>query len=150
MENSFTINIDDYFYEYEIAQMVRDEVRYYIRNRVEEAFETKSISSIISNVASDITMRILAEQDVDIHQKIADKILECLDDLSLYYILRDDYNGNRSKGQQVLDECIEEARPKIQQKIDKIIEHKLNADWLVDEVCDAFYTKLCEQLTKRS
>lgn len=149
METSFTINICDYFNEDEIEQMVRDEVQCYIRNRVRDSLRTSSISSIISNVAGDITMRILVEQDVDIHQKIVDKTFECLDELSLYYILRNDDTGNKSKGQQVLDECVEEARPKIQQKIDEIVENKLNANWLVDEVCDAFYNKLYEQLTKR-
>lgn len=149
METSFTIDIYNYFNEGEIEQMVRDEVQCYVRNRVRDSLRTSSISSIISNVAGDITMRILAEQDADIHQKIADKTLECFDELSLYCILRNDDNGKKSKGQQVLDECVEEARPKIQQKIDEIVENKLNANWLVDEVCDAFYNKLYEQLTKR-
>ena len=149
METSFTIDIYDYFDEYEIKQMVRDEVQCYIRNRVRGSLEAGSISSIIANVAGDITMRILAEQDVDIYQKIADKTLECFDELSLYCILRNDDNGKKSKGQQVLDECVEGARPKIQQKIDEIVENKLNANWLVDEVCDTFYNKLYEQLTKR-
>lgn len=149
MKTSFTIDVYDYFDEYEIEQIIRDEVRCYIRNRVRDSLGINSISTIISNVAGDITMRILAEQDVDIHQKIANKTLESLDELSLYYILRNDDTGNKSKGQQVLDECVEEARPKIQQKIDEIVENKLNANWLVDEVCDAFYNKLYEQLTNR-
>lgn len=149
MKTSFTIDVYDYFDEYEIEQIIRDEVRCYIRNRVRDSLGINSISTIISNVAGDITMRILAEQDVDIHQKIADKTLESIDELSLYYILRNDDTGNKSKGQQVLDECVEEARPKIQQKVDEIVENKLNANWLVDEVCDAFYNKLYEQLTKR-
>ena len=80
------------------------------------------------------------------HQKIAEKTLECVDDLSLYNIFRNNSDGNKSKGQKVLDECVEEARPKIQEKVDEIIEGKLNANWLINEVTDAFYEKLRYQL----
>lgn len=144
MEVSF--DIEDYFDTDEINEIVRAEAEYIIRDKVDKALRVVSISDIIYSTASKIVINILKEQEVDLHQKIADKTLECVDELSLYDILRDDDNGNKSKGQQVLDECVEEARPKIQQKVDDIIEDKLNAGWLVDEVVDAFYYKLREQL----
>ena len=144
MEASF--DIEDYFDADEIDEMVRAEAEYIIRDKVNKALRSVSISDIIYSTASKTAIEILEEQEVDLHQKIADNVLECIDDLSIYCILRNDDNGNKSKGQQVLDECVEEARPKIQQKVDDIIEDKLNAGWLIDEVVDAFYYKLREQL----
>lgn len=144
MEVSF--NIEDYFDSNEIDEIVRSEAGYIINEKVNKYLRGISISDIIFNVAYKTTLKILEEQEVDLHQKIADKVLECIDDLSLYYVLRDDNDGKKSKGQQVLDECVEEARPKIQQKVDEIIEGKLNTDFLIDEVVDAFYSKLREQL----
>ena len=144
MEVSF--EIEDYFDSNEIYEMVRYEAQYIIEEKVNKALRIVGISDIISNVAYKTTINILKEQEVDLHQKIADKVLECIDDLSLYHILRNDDDGNKSKGQQVLDECVEEARPKIQQKVDEIVEGKLNTGFLIDEVVDAFYCKLREQL----
>ena len=146
MQATFDINIDDYMSISEIGEMVRDEVRYQISDKVDRALKRVSISDIIYSTARKTAMQLLEEQDVDLHQKIADKVLESIDDLSLYYVLCDDDNGNKSKGQIVLDECVEEARPKIQQKVDEIIEDKLNADWLVDCVLDDFYNRLRDQL----
>ena len=146
MQATFDINIDDYISINEVGEMVRDEVRYQISDKVDKALRYVSVSDIIYSVASKTAMQLLEEQDVDMHQKIADKVLESIDDLSLYYVLRDDDNGNKSKGQIVLDECVEEARQKIQQKVYEIIEDKLNADWLVDCVLDDFYNRLRDQL----
>lgn len=146
MEATFNINISDYMSTSEIAEMVRDEVQYQISDKVKKSLKYVSVGDIIQSAARKTAMQLLEEQDADIHQKMANKVLECIDDLSLYYVLCNDDNGNKSRGQIVLDECVEEARPKIQQKVDEIIEDKLNADWLVDEVVDAFYGKLREQL----
>ena len=146
MQATFDINIDDYISINEVGEMVRDEVRYQISDKVDRALRYVSVSDIIYSVASKTAMQLLEEQNVDLHQKIADKVLESIDDLSLYHVLRDDDNGNKSKGQIVLDECVEEAKPKIQQKVNEIIEDKLNADWLVDLVVDDFYSRLRDQL----
>lgn len=146
MQATFDINIDDYMSISEIGEMVRDEVRYQISDKVDRALKRVSISDIIYSTARKTAMQLLEEQEVDLHQKIADKVLESIDELSLYYVLRDDDKGNKSKGQLVLDECVEEAKPKIQQKVDEIIEDKLNADWLVDLVVDDFYGRLRDQL----
>ena len=146
MEATFNINISDYMGTSEIAEMVRDEVQYQIRDKVERSLKYVSVGDIIQSAARKTAVQLLEEQDADIHQKMANKVLECIDDLSLYYVLCNDDNGNKSRGQIVLDECVEEARPKIQQKVDEIIEDKLNADWLIDEVVDTFYGKLRDQL----
>lgn len=146
MQVSFNIDINDYMSANDIEYMVREEVRYQISDKVDHALKYVAISDIIYSTASKIAMQILEEQDANLHQKMADKVIECVDDLSLYYVFRDDDKGNKSKGQLVLDECVEEAKPKIKQKVDDIIEDKLNADWLIDEVVDAFYGKLSEQL----
>lgn len=146
MQASLSIDINDYMSANEIEEMIRDEVRYQIRDKVDNALRCVTVSDIIYSTASKIAIRLLEEQEVDLHQRMADKVLECVDDLSLYYVFRNDDNGNKSKGQIVLDECVEEARPKIQEKVDNIIEDRLNADWLVDLVVDDFYGRLRDQL----
>lgn len=146
MDVSFNIDINDYLSASEIEEMVRDEVRYYISDKVDKALRHVAISDIIYSTARKVTMQMLEEQDIDLHQKMADKVIECVDDLSLYYILRNIDDETKSAGQVVLDECVWEARPKIQKKIDEIIEDKLNADWLVDEVVEVFYSRLRDQL----
>lgn len=149
MKASFNIDINDYMSVDEIGEMIRDEVRYQISDKVDKALRHVAISDIICNTARKVTMQMLEEQDVDIHQKMTDKVLDCVDDLSLYYILRNINDETKSAGQIVLDECVWEARPKIQKKIDDIIEDKLNADWLIDCVVDDFYDRLRNQLVRK-
>lgn len=149
MDVSFNIDINDYLSASEIEEMVRDEVRYYISDKVDKTLRHVAISDIIYSTARKVTMQMLEEQDIDLHQKMADKVLECVDDLSLYYILRNNDDETKSAGQVVLDECVWEARPKIQQKVNEIIEDKLNADWLIDLVVDDFYGRLRDQLIGR-
>lgn len=146
MDVSFNIDINDYLSANEIEEMVRDEVRYYISDKVDKALRHVAISDIIYSTARKVTMQMIEEQDIDLHQKMADKVLECVDDLSLYYILRNTDDETKSAGQVVLDECVWEARPKIQQKVNEIIDDKLNADWLIDLVVDDFYGRLRDQL----
>lgn len=146
MKASFNIDINEYLSANEIEAMVRDEVRYYISDKVDKALRHVAISDIIYSTASEIALQLLEEQDVDLHHKVANKVLECVDGLERWNVFCDSKEHGKSKGQLVLDECVEESRPKIQKKVDEIIEDKLNADWLVDEVADAFYGKLREQL----
>lgn len=141
-----SLNIEDYLDNDEIKEMVRDATGRAITEKVNHVLGAIGIQDIVYNVARNIVIQILEEQEIDLHQKIAEKTLECVDDLSLYNIFRNNSDGNKSKGQQVLDECVEEARPKIQEKVDEIIEGKLNANWLINEVTDAFYEKLRYQL----
>ena len=141
-----SLNIEDYLDHDEIKEMVRDATGRAITEKVNHVLGAIGIQDIVYNVARHIVIQILEEQEIDLHQKIAEKTLECVDDLSLYNIFRNNSDGNKSKGQQVLDECVEEARPKIQEKVDEIIEGKLNANWLINEVTDAFYEKLRYQL----
>ena len=141
-----SLNIEDYLDHDEIKEMVRDATGRAITEKINRVLGAIGIQDIVYNVARHIVIQILEEQEIDLHQKIAEKTLECVDDLSLYNIFRNNSDGNKSKGQQVLDECVEEARPKIQEKVDEIIEGKLNANWLINEVTDAFYEKLRYQL----
>ena len=141
-----SLNIEDYLDHDEIKEMVRDATGRAIIEKVNHVLGAIGIQDIVYNVARNIVIQILEEQEIDLHQKIAEKTLECVDDLSLYNIFRNNSDGNKSKGQQVLYECVEEARPKIQEKVEEIIEGKLNANWLINEVTDAFYEKLRYQL----
>ena len=141
-----SLNIEDYLGHDEIKEMVRDATVYAIREKVNRVLSVISIQDIVYDVAHQTVIQILKEQEVDLHQKIAEKTLECVDGLSVYNVFSSDSNGNKSKAQQVLDECAEEARPKIQEKVDEIIEGRLSANWLIEEVTDAFYNKLHEQL----
>ena len=149
MKASFNIDINDYMSVNEIGEMIHDEVRYQISDKVDKALRHVAISDIIYSTARKIAMQILEEQDIDLHQKMADKVLECIDDLSLYYILRNIDDKTLSAGQIVLNECVWEARPKIRKKVDDIIEDKLNADWLVDCVVNDFYDRLRNQLIRK-
>ena len=146
MEATFNIDISDYMSTSEIAEMVRDEVRWQIRDKVEKSLKYVGVDDIIYSAASKAAMQLLEEQDIDIYQKMATKVFECIDDLSKWQVFNDSKDHGKTKGQIVLDECVEEARPKIQQKVDEIIEDKLDADWLIDEAVDAFYGKLRDQL----
>lgn len=141
-----SLNIEDYLDHDEIKEMVRDATGRAIREKINRVLGAIGVQDIVYNVARQIVMQILEEQEVNLHQKIAEKTLECVDDLSVYNVFRTDSDGSKSKGQQVLDECVEEARPNIQEKVDEIIEGKLSASWLVNEVTDAFYEKLRYQL----
>lgn len=45
-----------------------------------------------------------------------------------------------------IEDCIDEARPKIRQKVDELIEDKLDADFLLNAVSEQFYKRLRQQL----
>ena len=83
MQVSFDIDINDYMSANDIEDMVREEVRCQISNKVDSALRYVSISDIIYSTARETAMQLLEEQDVDIHHKIANKLAECIDDLSL-------------------------------------------------------------------
>lgn len=149
MQMSFSVDIDNYISTQEIEEMIQDEIKYQITDKVIETLRILSITDIIRMTANKIVLQLIEEQDVDFRQKLADKTLECIDDLSLYHILRNNDNGEKSKGQIVLDECIKEAKPKIKQKINSLIEDKLDVDFLVEAVTDEFYNKLQNLLIKK-
>ena len=99
MEATFNIDISDYMSTSEIAEMVRDEVRWQIRDKVEKSLKYVGVGDIIYSAASKAAMQLLEEQDIDIYQKMATKVLECIDDLSKWQVFNDSKDHGKTKGQ---------------------------------------------------
>lgn len=144
MQASF--NVENYLSYDEIKAIVREEIQYEIQQNVKAYLKSVSIDKLIGYAAKEFVLQLCEEQDVDVYSGIASKVQVHIDGLQSWNVFYDHKDYGKSKGQIVLDECVEEARPKIQQKVDEIIEDKLNASWLIDEVVDTFYQKLCDQL----
>lgn len=150
-----TVDIDDYVSKDDIAEMVRDSVRYQIHQKVKDTIEWHGYDTIVANVAYSVVRYLLEEQGFDFEEILVEKTKDVINSLSAYTVFYDgaEFNsrGNQSTykahGRVVLDEVVDELKPEIESKIRSIIEDKIDADYLVDAATDAFKKELEEQLS---
>lgn len=150
-----TVNIEDYVSNADIAEMVRDAVRYQIQKKAEHIVSYYGYDALINNVAYETVRQMLDEQGFDIDEMLTENVKEVIDDLSAFTVFYDgakyDSYGSKYKykshGRIVLDEIIDELRPEIKDKVHEIMVDKIDADWLIDAATDAFENELREQLS---
>ena len=149
-----TVNIENYVSESDIAEMVRDAVRYQVQEKARHVVDYYGYDTLINNVAYETVRQMLDEQGLDINEMLTESVKEVIDDLSAYTVFYDgaEYTtyGKQSKykshGRVVLNEVIDELRPEIKDKVHELMVDKLDADWLIDAAVDAFEKELREQL----
>lgn len=149
-----TVDIEDYVSESDIAEIVRDAVRYQIRENVSNTINWYGYDTLINNVAYETVRQMLDEQGLDIDEMLTEKVKNVIDGLSAYTVFYDgaEYEryGAMSKykahGRIVLNEVIDELRPEIKDKVHELMVDKIDSDWLIDAATDAFKEELREQL----
>lgn len=149
-----TVDIEDYVSESDIAEMVRDAVRYQIQEKARYVVDYYGYDTFINNVAYETVRQMLDEQGLDINEMLTESVKKVINKLSEYTVFYDgaEYNsyGAQSKykshGRVVLNEVIDELRPEIKDKVHELMVDKIDADWLIDAATDAFQKELSEQL----
>lgn len=150
-----TVDIEDYVSESDIAEMVRDAVRYQIQEKARYVVDYYGYDTLINNVAYETVRQMLDEQGLDINEMLTESVKKVINKLSEYTVFYDgaEYNsyGAQSKykshGRVVMNEVIDELRPEIKDKVHELMVDKIDADWLIDAATDAFQKELSEQLS---
>lgn len=150
-----TVDIEDYVSESDIAEMVRDAVRYQIQEKARYVVDYYGYDTFINNVAYETVRQMLDEQGLDINEMLTESVKKVINKLSEYTVFYDgaEYNsyGAQSKykshGRVVMNEVIDELRPEIKDKVHELMVDKIDADWLIDAATDAFQKELSEQLS---
>ena len=133
---------EDYYDDETLQDMIESETRCYVRNYVQDMMQKHNywVSNFIELTAKDIVSDVLTEKIPGYKQQIADKVQETIDEMEDYNIRYSD------KFKEVMNECIEECRPIIKSKVNEVCSEKLDANYLVDNVCDEFYNMLSKML----
>lgn len=149
-----TVDIEDYVSESDIAEMVRDAVRYQIQERVGNTINWYGYDTLINNVAYETVRQMLDEQGLDINEMLTESVKNVINKLSEYTVFYDGAEYERygamseykAHGRVVLNEVIDELRPEIKDKVHELMVDKIDADWLIDAATNAFKEELREQL----
>lgn len=133
---------EDYYDDETLQDMIESETRCYIRNYVQDMMHKHEywVPNFITLTAQSIVKDTLTENIPGYKKKIAGKVQETIDEMEGFDIRYSD------KFKEVMDECIEECRPIIKSKVNKVCSENLNANYLVDCVCDEFYNMLSKML----
>ena len=133
---------EDYYDDETLQDMIESETRCYVREHVNYMMQKHQywVPDFIELTAKDIVSDVLTEKIPGYKQQIADKVQETIDEMEDYNIRYSD------KFKEVMDECIEECRPIIKSKVNEVCSENLDANYLVDCVCDEFYNMLSKML----
>lgn len=150
-----TVDFEDYVSESDIAEMVRNAVRYQIKEKARYVVDYCGYDTLINNVAYKTVRQMLDEQGLDINEMLTESVKKVIDKLSEYTVFYDGAKYNscgaqskyKSHGRVVMNEVIDELRPEIKDKVHELMVDKLDADWLIDAAVDAFKKELSEQLS---
>lgn len=133
---------EDYYDNETLQDMIEFETRCYIRNYVQDMMHRHEywVPNFITLTAQNIVKDTLAENIPRYKQKIANKLQDSIDEMEDYHIIYSDSFKN------ILNECVEECRPLIKSKVESACSENLDANYLVDCVCDEFYNMLSKML----
>ena len=101
------INIQDYLSESEIKNMVSEEARGLINQKL----RNMEVDTWVTNVSYKYVWKIIDEIVPDFDREIRDRVKKVIDDLSSYSVFkssRDPYDRHQSVGQSILEEAVKE------------------------------------------
>lgn len=133
---------EDYYDNTTLQDMIEFETRCYICNYVQDMMHRHEywVPNFITLTAQNIVKDTLTENIPGYKQKIAKKIQDIIEGMEDYQITYSDSFKN------ILNECVEECRPFIKSKVESACSENLDANYLVDCVCDEFYNMLRKML----
>lgn len=141
--SKITFDTEDYYDDETLQDMIESETRCYIRNYVQDMMRKHEywVPNFITLTAKEIVRDTLVEYIPGYKQEIADQVQN---------VIRDEYFDGHirysDKFKEVMNECIEECRPVIKSKVNDVCSKNLDANYLVDCVCDEFYNMLSKML----
>ena len=140
--SKITFDTEDYYDDETLQDMIEYETRCYVRNYVQDMMHRHEywVPNFITLTAQNIVKDTLAENIPGYRQKIANKLQDIIEGMEDYHIIYSDSFKN------ILNECIEEYRPLIRNKVNEVCAENIDASYLVDCVCDEFYNMLNKML----
>ena len=133
---------EDYYDDETLQDMIEDETRRYIRERVSDMMLNHDywVPNFITLTAESIVKDVLDEEIPKWKQQVTDKVQDLIDGMDTFDIKYSDVF------KRVMSECIEEYRPLVRSKVNEVCAENIDASYLVDCVCDEFYNMLHKML----
>ena len=133
---------EDYYDDETIRDMIEDETRRYIRERVSDMMLNHDywVPNFITLTAESIVKDVLDEEIPKWKQQVTDKVQDLIGGMDTFDIKYSDVF------KRVMSECIEEYRPLVRSKVNEVCAENIDANYLVDCVCDEFYNMLSKML----
>lgn len=134
------IKVKDYLLESEIKEIVKDELRFKIRQQ----FDINNIERIFTNSAYHIVWEEVNKSiDYDMTEMIKNKVIEVINGMTDYSVFRDkgDYIYGRDKdsiAQTYLNQYVEENKNIINEKVIEIMQG-LDSDAIRNQLYDLIY-----------
>lgn len=145
--SKITFDTDDYYDDDELLHMIAEETRYAIRNHIEEMLgRKKGIDNLVYNVAAQTVGDVLDEVISDYKDKVVEQVQDVIENLGRFEVF---YYSD--KPAEIIEETVEEIRPMLQEKAKQValekVEQQVDAEQIVDYVCEEFYDIVRKQLS---
>lgn len=139
---NITFDTDDYYDDDTLAEMIEQETKFVIGNYVRDMLHKEDgVDDFVYVVAKQYVRELLDECIPTYKQDINEKVRDVINQIEDYRIVYSD------KFKDIMSECIEQCRPMIKSNVENICAEKINANYLVDCVCDEFYNMLSKMLS---
>lgn len=145
--SKITFDTDDYYDDTTLKEMVEQETRWMIHEHVKGMLgREKGMDNLVYNAAAQMVGDVLDEVVPDYKDKIVEQVQDVIENLSRFEVFY--YSDKPAK---IIEETVEEIRPMLQEKakqcaLEKVAE-QVDAEQIVDYVCDEFYNIVSKQLS---
>lgn len=139
---NITFDTDDYYDDDTLAEMIEQETKFVIGNYIRDMVHGKNgVDDFVHVVAKRYVQELLDEYITTYKQDIAEKVKDVINQMKDYHVIYSD------KFKAVMSECIEQCRPMIKSNVESVCAEKIDANYLIDCVCDEFYNMLSKMLS---
>ena len=138
------IDIERYFTEDDIKELVEDEIREYVREIVNDYFGRWKYRNFVVKVAEDTFWNALEKLGTDTMGAIRNQVRKEILNVKTYQLLgtRTNYSTGREEPtyvQKVINEEAEKMRPEISNILQEKISEKVQDEYAATVLTDAFY-----------
>lgn len=144
---TITFDTYDYYDDDTLKEMIEQETKWAISNYVNEMLGGKhGIDNLVYNTAAKMVGDVLDEVVPDYKDKIVEKLQEVIDNLGRFELFH--YSD---KPAEIINETVVEVRPMLQEKAKQValekVAEQVDAEQIIDYVCDEFYNIVSKQLS---
>lgn len=144
---NITFDTDDFYDDVTLKEMVEQETRWVICEHVKGMFgREKGIDNLVYNAAAQTVGDVLDEVVPDYKDKIVEQVQDVIENLGRFEVFH--YSDKPAK---IIEETVEEIRPMLQEKAKQValekVAEQVDAEQIVDYVCEEFYNIVSKQLS---
>lgn len=141
---NITFDTDDYYDDDTLKEMIEQETKFVIGNYVRDMLHKQNgVDDFVCVIAKRYAQELLNECIPTYKQDVAEKVKDIISQTEDYTIRYSE------KFKEVMNECIEQCRPMIKSNVESVCAEKIDANYLVDCVCDEFYNMLSKMLSNK-